>query len=76
MVRVSPLLERIDDWKSFIKDGLDSGAHEAIRAAERTGRPLGDKSFIRRLEKKLDRTLTRRKPGPKPAGHADQPKLL
>jgi len=37
---------------------------------------LGDKRFIRKLEKKLDRTLTRRKPGPKPADGADQPKLL
>jgi putative transposase len=76
LVRVSPLLERVGDWKSFLGEGLDNAAREAIRASERTGRPLGDKSFIRRLEKKLDRTLTRRKPGPKPAGQADQPKLF
>jgi putative transposase len=76
LVRVSPLLERVGDWKEFLDEGLDTPAREAIRAAERTGRPLGDKSFIRKLEKKLDRVLTRRKPGPKPAGNGDQPKLL
>ena len=76
LVCVSPLLDRVGDWKKFIDEGLDKAAHEAIRASERTGRPLGDKSFIRKLEKKLDRVLTRGKPGPKSAGHSIQPKLL
>lgn len=76
LVRVSPLLERVEDWRSFLEEGVDSTTRDAIRASERTGRPLGDKGFIRKLEKRLDRTLTRRKPGPKPAEHADQPKLL
>jgi putative transposase len=76
LVSVSRLLSRADDWKNFLDEGLDGAACEVIRASERTGRPLGDKSFIRKLEKKLDRTLTRRKPGPKPASRADQPKLF
>src|SRR4051812_3942005 len=74
--RAAPLLERISDWKGFLEEGLDSATREAIRASERTGRPLGDKVFIRKLEKKLGRTLTRRKPGPKPVGQTDQPELL
>ena len=76
LVRVSPLLDRVSDWKAFLDQGLDNAAREAIRASERTGRPLGDKSFVRKLEKKLDRVLTRAKPGPKPAGNASQPRLL
>jgi len=76
LVRVAPLLARVDDWKGFLGQGMDGAAREAIRASERTGRPLGDKSFIRKLEKKLDRTLTRGKPGPKSAGTKDQPRLL
>ncbi len=40
---------------------------DAIRAAERTGRPLGSARFTKRLEKRLGRTLAKRKPGPKPA---------
>jgi putative transposase len=76
LVRVSPLLERMKDWKGFLDEGLDSASREAIRACERTGRPLGEKGFIRKLEKKLGRTLTRGRPGPKPASGIDQPKLL
>ena len=76
LVRVAPLLGRVDDWKDFLGEGLDAATREAIRASERTGRPLGDKSFIRKLEKKLDRTLARGKPGPKPAGAKEQPRLL
>ena len=75
LVRVAPLLERAGDWKKFPAEGLDSTTRDAIRASERTGRPLGGTGFIRKLEKKLDRVLTGRKPGPKPAGSADQPKL-
>ena len=33
---------------------------------ERTGRPIGDETFIERLERLLDRRLKPRKPGPKP----------
>ena len=76
LVRVSPLLERVADWRDFLGEGLGEDEREAIRASEHTGRPLGDKTFIRRLEKRLDRLLTRQKPGPKAAASADQPKLL
>jgi putative transposase len=37
-----------------------------FRKHERTGRPPGDKAFIERLERLLDRRLKPRKPGPKP----------
>ncbi|HEX4637107.1 MAG TPA: hypothetical protein VH189_13045 [Rhizomicrobium sp.] len=76
LLLVSPLLERIADWKAFLEECPAGDTGEAIRASERTGRPLGDKTFIRKLERKLDRTLMRQKPGPKSAVNADQPKLL
>ena len=41
---------------------------KAIRAHERTARPLGDEAFQRKLEKQLGRVLRRRKPGPKREG--------
>ncbi|MGC9953574.1 MAG: transposase [Rhizomicrobium sp.] len=66
LVRVRPLLERVDDWAAFLGEGLKEEEREAIRKGERTGRPLGAASFVRRLEKKLGRTLARQKPGPKP----------
>jgi Transposase and inactivated derivatives len=40
---------------------------EVFRRHERTGRPLGDEFFIRKLEQMTQRTLTPAKPGPKPS---------
>jgi putative transposase len=65
LVRVRPLLALAPDWPDFLAEGLDEADHEAIRAGERTGRPLGSPRFVARLEKRLDRPLARRKPGPK-----------
>jgi putative transposase len=66
LVTTRPLLDLVDDWREFLRGGLSAAEHEAIRAHERTGRPLGDKRFMARLEKRLGRTLARQKPGPKP----------
>ena len=55
------------DWKSFLGQGLGAPERDAIRAGERTGRPLGSPSFIQKLEHRLKRPLVRQKPGPKPA---------
>jgi putative transposase len=66
LVRVGPLLKRVDDWATFLREGLKEEEREAIRKGERTGRPLGAASFVKRLEKKLGHTLARQKPGPKP----------
>jgi putative transposase len=66
LVRVRPLLALAPDWRGFLADGLDADNHQAIRAGERTGRPLGSTRFVAGLEKRLDRPLARQKPGPKP----------
>ena len=76
LVKVAPLLERAGDWKAFLAEGLDAPTSDAIRASERTGRPLGAPAFLRRLEKKLNRVLIKRKPGPKPASASPKPRLL
>jgi putative transposase len=65
-VRVGPLLARAPDWPDFLAEGLDDADHAAIRAGERTGRPLGSTRFVARLERRLDRAHARQKPGPKP----------
>lgn len=64
--QVEPLLEREGRWAAFLAAGLPAEAHAAIRAAERTGRPLGGADFTARLEASLGRTLARQKPGRKP----------
>jgi putative transposase len=58
----------VSQWSDFLGEGIDDRALAAIRAGERTGRPLGDADFIGRLEALTGRRLARQKPGPKPMG--------
>jgi putative transposase len=76
LVTTAALLDRVGNWKAFLREGLDPAARDAIRASARTGWPLGAQAFIRKLEKRLHRTLARRKPGPKSSSTAGQAKLL
>jgi hypothetical protein len=39
--------------RALLAEGLDADAHEAIRAGERTDRPLGSARFLAGLEKRL-----------------------
>ena len=64
LAQVAPLLDRAGDWQAFLQSGLDEPTLETLRGHERTGRPLGDTSFVAGLEARLGRTLARRKPGP------------
>ncbi len=66
VTKVAPLLERVGDWAGFLAQGLDPQRHAAIRAGERTGRPLGGPAFVADIEHRLGRTLARQKPGRKP----------
>ena len=68
LVRVAPMLERVDDWREFLAEGLSHAEAEELRRHERTGRPLGSESFVARLEGLLGRILRPQKPGPK-SGH-------
>ncbi|MCK4600747.1 transposase [Candidatus Bipolaricaulota bacterium] len=65
LVKVSPLLEMVGDWREFLSEAVTEQQGEEIRRHERTGRPLGDKNFVVELEKALDRILRCQKPGPK-----------
>ena len=56
----------IENWASFLASGLAEDEAEAIRRGERTGRPLGDKDFIARLEAETGRELAIKKAGRKP----------
>ncbi len=66
LVKVSPLLELVDDWGRFITGQIADRDVGLLRRHERTGRPLGAESFIDRLERTLSRSLRKQKPGPKP----------
>ena len=66
LVSTAPLIEREGDWRAFLDQGLREDELAALRAGQRTGRPLGSEAFVAALERNLGRTLARRKPGPKP----------
>ena len=65
LVTVKPLLERVDNWKHFVKVHETDAECETLRQHERTGRPLGSDKFMARIERITGRLLRKQKPGPK-----------
>ena len=76
LVTVAPVLARVNDFGALIADGADDTGFAALRAAELTGRPLGNADFIEGLERILKRRIARRAPGRKPAQMPDAQKCL
>ena len=65
LVQLQPLKDQVCDWRAFLDAGLSEAEREAIRAGERTGRPLGSDAFLNFLEQRLGRVMARQKPGRK-----------
>jgi len=65
LVKVSPLVEMVGDWREFLSEAVTEQQAEEIRRHERTARPLGDENFVVELENALDRILRCKKLGPK-----------
>src|SRR5271157_227001 len=53
------------NWRRLLTSAISEEELKALRAHERTGRPLGDENFLALLEQNLGRILRRQKPGPK-----------
>jgi len=66
LVRGNPLAAEINDWRRFLMVADDEATLHAIRLHNRTGRPLGDTAFVRRLERRLGRRLLPGQPGRPP----------
>lgn len=67
LVRVAPVLDRVERFADLIAGDADEAGFGALRAAERIGRPLANKDFIDGLERVLGRPVARRAPGRKKA---------
>jgi putative transposase len=67
LVRVGPVLDRVNDFSELIETDPDDRGFASIRAAETTGRPLGTADFVTGLERRLGRRIARQKPGRKPS---------
>jgi len=55
--------EFIENWKDFLNTVSDDGDIRLLQLHERTGRPLGDRMFIEKLESLLNITLKKKKAG-------------
>ncbi len=66
LVQVAPLLAMVDDWPALLDTAMPEEQLRDLRDHTRTGRPLGARSFVERLETLLSRALRPRKPGRKP----------
>jgi len=65
LVNVSPMLDRVANWQTYLESDLDDATMNALRMHSKTGRPLGDESFVDMLELKLDKVLRPLKQGRK-----------
>ena len=66
LVKVAPLLTMIPDWCAFLNSAMPEEELRDIRQHSRTGRPLGDETFLDRLEGMVGRLLKPQKRGRKP----------
>jgi putative transposase len=66
LVSVRPVLDRLGQFADLLAGDPDDAAFQALRAAEGSGRPLGNADFIAGLERLLGRPIARRAPGRKP----------
>ena len=71
LVKVAPLLARIADWSAFLNSAVPEEELRDLRRHGRTGRPLGDETFLGQLEERVGRTLKPQKRGPKPKQQAN-----
>jgi putative transposase len=60
-----PLVKEISNWSDWLKIE-DAKQNDLIRRHTRTGRPLGCKEFLQRLENQTGRKLLPQKRGPRP----------
>jgi len=60
---VAPLLAMVDNWQGLLDSAVREEDIEELRAHGRTGRPLGNETFLDRLEGLIGRVLKPQKGG-------------
>jgi len=63
LVRVAPLLAMVPDWRGFFNSAIAEEELRDLREHARTGYPLGNATFVERLERMVGRSLRPGKPG-------------
>ena len=65
LVKVAPLCAMVADWEGLLNSVIREEELRELRDHGRTGRPLGDETFLDRLETLVGRQLKPQKPGRK-----------
>ena len=65
LVRVRPMLDRVDRWNAYLSDAVKLDKEELIERHARTGRPFGNPGFIHKLEIITGEELAPKRPGSK-----------
>ncbi len=63
LVQVAPLLTMVPDWQALLNSALREEELRDLREHSRTGRPVGNGTFIERLEAVVGRVLRPQKAG-------------
>ena len=63
LVRVAPLLAMVGDWRGLLNSAIPEEELRDLRMHGRTGCPLGDATFVERLEQAVGRILRPQQPG-------------
>lgn len=64
LVDVSPMLERVSSWGTYLNENSSVEIIETIRENVVSGRPAGNDAFVLMAEKNAGKRLRKRKPGP------------
>ncbi len=72
LVDVSPMLARVGDWSQYLRHRDTEAELDTFRKHSRTGRPLGDKSFVECAELATGRSLVPDRPGPRRVGVTEE----
>jgi putative transposase len=67
LVQAKPLLEFEPRWARVLSADAPADAVQKLRRHETTGRPVGGDRFLKKIEKRIGRTLHPQKPGRKPS---------
>lgn len=63
LVRVAPLLAMVPDWRALLNSAMPEEELRELREHAHTGYPLGNATFVERLERIVARKLRPGKPG-------------
>ena len=61
----------VADWNALLNSAVAEEEFRDLRKHGRKGRPLGDRTFVERLQRRVGRTLRPQKRGPKPKTRAN-----